>query len=333
MHRLRLVLLLAETALAFGCAGAGVEAELAAIDPVLARGFAALSQNTGLTVQPPDDAQTAWRPGLQLWVGVKATAGKNQTVYFVQLTTLAPPPTNVSGQAWAPTLRTNHWSWPAATNKNAALRQADYLLPLYPVRARVFDATGHPRKEGQTPMAWGMLTNGLLDMCRLGFELFPHAANSNAAPAFDHLSTADNDRLMRAVGGGFLWMLQMFGDLQTVPAVADVWKEAQCAVRMPGAWTLISGVFTGVVIELEPRLDHVTLTAPASTAGPSPLYLLPVDLRSDRKLLSRVQIRVGPAHGAEMLLAGIRSIRAVHPTKPQHEFLAQVLAAGSTPAQ
>jgi hypothetical protein len=38
---------------------------------------------------------------------------------------------------------------------------------------------------------------------------------------------------------------------------------------------------------------------------------------------------VGPAHGAEMLLAGIRSIRARHPTKPKQEFLAQVLAAGT----
>jgi hypothetical protein len=38
---------------------------------------------------------------------------------------------------------------------------------------------------------------------------------------------------------------------------------------------------------------------------------------------------VGPAHGAEMLLAGIRSIRARHPTKPKQEFIVEVLAAGS----
>src|SRR2546422_9805573 len=30
--------------------------------------------------------------------------------------------------------------------------------------------------------------------------------------------------------------------------------------------------------------------------------------------LTRVEIIVGPAHGAEMLLTGIRSIRAAHPT-------------------
>jgi hypothetical protein len=52
-------------------------------------------------------------------------------------------------------------------------------------------------------------------------------------------------------------------------------------------------------------------------------------LKCDGKVLSRVQITVGPARGAEMLLEGIRSIRAVHPSRSQDEFLAQVLATGS----
>jgi hypothetical protein len=120
-------------------------------------------------------------------------------------------------------------------------------------------------------------------------------------------------------------MVQMFGDLQTVPSVADVWKQAQCAIRMPGAWTLVKGFFTGFTINLIPRLQNVT---PATATA---LYRLPVDLRSNGDQLANVEIIVGPARGAEMLLAGIRSVRAVHPTKPQREFLAQVLAAGSCP--
>ena len=54
-----------------------------------------------------------------------------------------------------------------------------------------------------------------------------------------------------------------------------------------------------------------------------------MDLNSGKRNLTRVEIIVGPAHGAEMLLAGIRSIRAAHPTKPKQQFLAQVLAAGT----
>ncbi len=331
-NRFRLPLLCAPALLALHCAVAAVGGDLTAIDPVLANGFAAFRQTSGFTAQRADDPQNAWRPNLQLWVGVKATAGRKQSVCFVQLTTLPPPSTNPGGHAWQPALRTNGWSWPANTNKNAALNRAQYITALYPVRVRVFDATGRPRKEGQIPMAWGMLTNGLLDMCRLSLELLPAETGTNQpAAALPQLAPADKDRLTRAVGGGFLWMMHMFGDLQTVPAVADVWKQAQCAVRLPGAWTLLSGIFTGFVLELEPRLQAVTLAASAPTAGQEPLYLLPVDLKSDGKILSRVQIMVGPARGAEMLLAGIRSIRAVHPAKPQHEFLAQVLATGAGP--
>jgi hypothetical protein len=49
----------------------------------------------------------------------------------------------------------------------------------------------------------------------------------------------------------------------------------------------------------------------------------------EKRKLTSVEIIVGPPHGAEMLLAGIRSIRAAHPTKPKTEFLAQVLAVGT----
>jgi hypothetical protein len=131
------------------------------------------------------------------------------------------------------------------------------------------------------------------------------------------------------MGGGFLWMFGMFQDFQTVPTVADVWAKAQCAIRWPSAWTIVTSLirrnFTVVLI---PRMEKVTL-ASATTDNTSPLYRLPVDLKSEKRELSQVEIIVGPAHGAEMLLAGIRSIRARHPTKPKQEFLAQVLAAGT----
>jgi hypothetical protein len=94
-------------------------------------------------------------------------------------------------------------------------------------------------------------------------------------------------------------------------------------------WTLVTSLFTGFSVSLEPRLKEVTLVKASTSGHAGLLYRLPVDLKSDERNLSRVEIIVGPAHGAEMLLAGIRSIRAAHPTKQKQEFLAQVLAAGT----
>jgi len=301
-------------------------APLTSLDPAFSAGFAKLKQATGFIEDRPNQSPTDWKPNLQLWVGVKAIEGTKRTVYFVQLTTL-PPPTNSLGQPWPPILRTNGFAWSASN-------QTQFVMALYHVRARVFDETGRQLKEGQTLMTWGMLTNGLMDMCRLGFKAY-HTHDETNSPTNDEGRIADapkpheNEELMRAMGGGFLWMFGMFSDLQTVPAVAKVWDKAQCAIRLPSAWTLVTALFTGFSISLEPRLKEVTLLPP-ETAGPArPLYRLPVQLNSDKRNLSRVEIIVGPAHGAEMLLAGIRSIRAQHPTKPNHEFLAQVLAAGT----
>ena len=123
-------------------------------------------------------------------------------------------------------------------------------------------------------------------------------------------------------------MIGMLYDLQTVPAVADVWAKAQCAIRRPGAWAIATALVNGFSLSIEPRLKEVTLANAATAGHAEPLYRLPVDLSSGKRRLSRVEIIVGPAHGAGMLLAGIRSMHARHPTKPKQEFLAQVLAAG-----
>jgi hypothetical protein len=54
-----------------------------------------------------------------------------------------------------------------------------------------------------------------------------------------------------------------------------------------------------------------------------------VDLNSGTRNLTRAELVVGPASGAEILLGGIRSIRATHPLKLQQQFLVQVLATGT----
>ena len=305
-----------------------IAGNVSTIDPAFTNKFAELKQSTGFVEQSADDAHNDWKPNLQLWVGVKAVEGKQQTIYFVQLTTLPTPKTNIWGEPWQPALRTNDFAW-SGTNKSAAPKRAEYVHLLYPVRARVFDANGQALKEGQTPMAWGMLTNGLLDMCRLSLEIVPRESVTNQTPSA--LKDEDNDRLMCALGGGFMWMAGMFGDFQTVPSVADVWKKAQCAIRMPSAWSMIKGIFAGFSINLQPRLNEVTLNNQDDRSRP--LYHLPLELKSRKDKLTDVEILIGPARGAEMLMSGIRSIRAVHPSKSNREFLAQVIATGSCPEE
>ncbi|HWN97473.1 MAG TPA: hypothetical protein VNT99_20745 [Methylomirabilota bacterium] len=303
------------------------------IDSAFSAGLAKLKRATGFIEDQPGQSATDWKPGLQLLVGVKAVESSKRTIYFVELTTMDPPTTNSAGQPWRPLLRTNHWAW-SRTNK------ARFITTNYPVRVRVFNETGRALKEGQTPMAWGMLTNGLLDLCRLSLETFGSQTNRPtsegrklAGQSGDgEKSTApkpqDNDRLMRATGGGFLWMMGMFSDLQTVPTVADVWGKARCAFRWPSLWTLAKSVVSGFQIAMVPRPEQVTLARAGHVSQTAPLYCLPVDIMNEGRNLTRVQIIVGPAHGAEMLMAGIRTIHARHPAKPKQEFITQVLAAG-----
>jgi len=307
--------------------------------PVFAPGLAKLKQATGFIADQPNQSSTDWKPNLQLLVGVKAVEGSRLTIYFVLLTTLPPPPPNSLGQPWQPVLRTNGWAWSPSN-------RAQFITTHYPVRVRVFEETGRLLKEGQTPMAWGMLTNGLMDLCRVSLETYGNQTNASLAASEigrvaekrsahpkgnkpDAPNPQINEGLARATGGGFTWMFGMLSDLQTVPTVADVWDKAQCAIRWPGAWTIATSLVNGFTFMLVPRVREVTLANAAAADRAGPLYRLPVDLNSDKRNLGRVEIMVGPAHGAEMLLAGIRSIHAVHPTKLRQEFLAQVLAAGS----
>jgi len=143
-----LLALIASAALTFPSPDARAEDLAVAPDPAFASGLATLKQATGFVEQSSDEVLNEWRPHLQLWVGVKAVEGKKQTLYYVQLTTLSPPLTNADGQVWQPVLRTNDWSWPG-TNKNVAPKRAQFISPLYPVRARVFDATGQALKEAE----------------------------------------------------------------------------------------------------------------------------------------------------------------------------------------
>ncbi len=324
------------------CANANAEAADEAIDPVFAPGLATLKQVTGTIESQPDRARPDWSPNLQLLIGVKAVEATKQTVGFVELATLYTPSTNATGQPWSPATQTNTFSW---SNTNGAVpvsHEARYISHLYPVRVRVFDETGRKVKEGETTLPWGVLTNGLADMCRLSLELSVHKNRSAADGPVGNKSirvTAgenpthpeDLDRLAQSLGGGFIWLMTMLQQIQTEPAVHDLWKKAHCAFRLPELKTMAVSVVTGdFALSVQPHLEEVSRTEP-TPVGRTALeqYRLPVDLYSGTRDLTRAELVVGPASGAGMLLGGIRSIRATHPLKPEQQFFVQVLSTGT----
>jgi hypothetical protein len=316
--------------------------EVSGIDPAFAPGLAILKKVTGTIQSPPGSSQTDWQPNLQLLIGVKAIDASKQTVGFVELTTLPPPPTNAAGQKWTPTLQTNTFSWSNTNGPVPVSHEASYVSRLYPVCVRVFDENGHKLKEGQTTLPWGLLTNGLADMCRLSLEFSMHKNRFPTEGPIGNRSyrvkTEENtvhpedlDKLAQSLGGGFIWLMTMLQQIQTEPAIHDLWKKAHCAFRLPELKTMAVSVVTGdYALSVEPRLEEVSPanTGPAGKATAEE-YRLPVDLLSGNRHLTRAELIVGPASEAEILLGGIRSIRAIHPTKPQQQFFVQVLSAGA----
>jgi len=143
------------------------------------------------------------------------------------------------------------------------------------------------------------------------------------------LRYTENDDLMRSVGGGFLWMMTMFDQLRTVPAVKGIWEKVRYAVRLPNVWTVATSVLKGrFELSLQPRFEEVALADSGAANEATRYYRLPVQMNFGKQNLARLDIIVGLANGAEMLLAGIKSIRAVHPDRPDQELMAQVLATG-----
>jgi hypothetical protein len=317
-------------------------AEEGDMDPVFAPGLATLKKITGIIENQPDRSQTDWRPNLRLLIGVKAVEASQQTVGFVELTTLRLPLTNAMGQPWSPVSQTNLFSWSNTNGASPVSHEARYITYLYPVRVRVFDEAGRTLKEGQTTLPWGLLTNGLADMCRLSLEFSIHknrsAANGPLGNKSYRATTDENtvhpedlDKLAQSLGGGFIWLMTMLQQIQTEPAVHDLWKKAHCAFRLPELKTLAVSVVTGdFALSVEPRLEEVSSANSELSGNSAPeQYRLPVDLNSGTRNLTRAELVVGPASGAEILLGGIRSIRATHPLKLQQQFLVQVLATGT----
>jgi hypothetical protein len=309
---------LASAGLAILCTGAAAAETGGTFDPVFAPGLAILKKITGIIESQPDRLQTDWRPNLQLLIGVKAVEASKQTVRFLELTALRPPPTNAAGQPWRPALETNSYSWTQTNVTPPVTRAATYVSTLYPVRVRVFDDAGRKLKEGQTTLPWGLLTNGLADLCRLSMEFsLPRKKAAATGPADresyqvkvaeDPASPEEIEKWGRSFGCGFIWLTTMLGQIRTVPAVSDLWKQAHCAFRLPAMKTMAVVALTrSFDLSVRPRLEEVSLAEPwPAEKAVVQQYWLPVDLLSGNRNLTRAELVVSPASGAELLLGGI----------------------------
>lgn len=302
--------------------------QVTGVDPVFAAGLATVKQATGFIDFPPNESPAGWRPNQQLLIGVEAVERTQRTIYFIELTTL-PLPTNAVGSRLSqPLLVTNIWG-SAETNPSVASART-YVSALYPLRVRVFDAGGRALGEGEAFLPWGLLPHGLAELCRLSVDTADAAGQRRGkrSPGGSN-PVPQSDELRRSVGGTELWLMKALDQIQTVPAVDEVWKKAQCACRMPGMMPLVYSAFSGEsAFGLEIDLGDISRVG-AQTGGAGPAeYVLPVHLTCGSEELTRIDVTVARPRGAEMILAGIRSVRATHPSKPQQEFTAKILAAG-----
>jgi hypothetical protein len=179
----------------------------AAIDPAFESGLASLKKATGIIEGAADRSQSHWQPNLQLLLGLKATRGSKQTVSFVELTTVRPPLTNAAGQPWTPRRETNRFDW-SGTNTSSK-RTLEFFSSLYPVRVRVFDASGRKVKEGEVTLPWELLTNSLVEACRLSLPSAPGAKAS---------VPLDNPEAARPLFGGMISLVTLLARIRSIRA-------------------------------------------------------------------------------------------------------------------
>jgi hypothetical protein len=168
---------------------------------------------------------------------------------------------------------------------------------------------------------WDVLTNTLAESCRL------HLATSGENPQSPGPET---ERFARTFFGGIFSLVNVFGSIQGSPALAEVCKGARCAVRLPGVWSMVSAAFgSSLTVNFVPQFKSaVRLPLAASDAAQDEVFRVPIQMKSKERLLTTVEVLAGSATGPEVMLAGMRSLRAIHPVRTNQQFTAEILASG-----
>lgn len=312
------------------------------IDVAFTNGLAVVKTTSGFRELPANAALPDWRTNLCLLLGFRVDKGAERFVRLVELTTLPPPPASASGKATRPADAKFECTVDASSFCPTS-RVYRFVSPRYPVRVRVFSEEGRLLAESQATLAWKFLTNGLVDSCVSSKATHslpgdaPDSAAANPAGGSSLVASPNADSPAARLAGeasimrGLAALVALFGDALGCDALSELRDHAVVVVR---PLNLLKIVFSlGLNLNLEPHFDRATLL-PAPAGLPDQLRVLfPADLSQGKRLLATVELVAGSTAGPHFLTAGVRAIRAVHPTKPERRLLAQVLAVGVIDAQ
>lgn len=311
------------------------------VDDAFTNGLAVMKAASGFREVEATSVFPDWRTNLCLLLGFRVDNGAERFVRLVELTTLPPPPTNALGGAKAsPGAKFEFTA--DASNYCPTSRVHRFTSPRYPVRVRVFSEQGRLLKESRETLAWQFLTNGLVGPCVTLKSLndltaAAHGANAGASAdatpvgastnAVNSLWLAGEEMTARSLAA----LVALFGDALTSDALKELRDHAVVVVRPPNLLKVIFSL--GLNLSLEPHFDRaVFFPVPAESVNGTRV-LFPADLWQGKRLLVTVEFVAGSTQGPHFLAAGVRAIRAVHPTKPERRLLAQVLAVGVVAAK
>ncbi len=307
------------------------------VDDAFTNGLAVVKTASGFRALQANAAFPEWRTNLCLLLGFRVDKGTERFVRLVELTTLPPPPANASGNASRPADAKFECTVDASSFCPTS-RVYRFVSPRYPVRVRVFSGEGRLLAESQATLAWKFLTNGLVDSCvsskatRSLPGAAPDSAAANPAGGTPDASSPNADSPAARLAGeasvmrGLASLVALFGDALGCDALSELRDHAVLVVRPPNLLKIVFSL--GLNLNLEPHFDRATLL-PARAGAPDQLRVrFPADLSQGKRLLATVELVAGSTEGSYFLTAGVRAIRAVHPTKPERRLLAQVLAVG-----
>ena len=121
-------------------------------------------------------------------------------------------------------------------------------------------------------------------------------------------------------------LLALFNDALGTDALEELRDHATPIARWPN-WFKVLAQFR-LDLNLTPHFDRSSLRRVGAGSTTEELVVFPAELTQGKRVLVNLEFLAGSTTGPHFLTAGVRTIRATHPTKPDRQLLARVLAAG-----
>lgn len=259
-----------------------------------------------------------WQSNLCVRLGIRVDTGTKTFVRILELTTLPVTATNRLPKAAGA-----HEAKFEVTCDNTSIcataRVYRFTSPRHPVRLRVLDPQGRLLQEEHVAVPWRFLTNGLT----APGLLFASATNSSSAPL---ATNAFQLQVEAAMVQSLAALLALFNDALGADALEELRDHATPIARWPN-WFKVLAQFR-LDLNLAPHFERSNLHRVVASSATEELVVFPAELTQGKRVLVNLEFLAGSTIGPHFLTAGVRAIRATHPTKPDRQLLARVLAAG-----